>query len=141
MPGYQNTTAAQEKRERDARMKAEAENVAHAIEDEPLPSPAERREGAAKALWATLHSPRTHDRDRIQAARVILQNTPDTDPMAELAKRIGGSTAALLEFLEGAVVNVRAKLAAEETAAGQPPRFPVASIDHGDGGEPRRHGT
>jgi hypothetical protein len=121
-------------------MKAETENAARAIEEGPLPSLAVRREGAAKALWVTLHSPRTHDRDRIQAARVILQETArEFDPVAEFRRRLGTPQAAL-EWAEAFAEAMRREIAAGAQDTGQPSRLPVVPFDGGDAGEPERRG-
>ena len=120
MPGH---AASYETTERQLAENADAEAV-KAVEDEPLPPAEERREGAAKKLWAILHAPGTQKRDAIQAARVILQESAkELDPMGELRKRLGTPAklkAWALAVAEGAQREIDASAAGGKALASSP---------------------
>lgn len=116
-------------------MKAEAENVARAIEEEPLPPIDRLRDQMLRMLRAAALTPGSATNDQIQAARVVLQQTEgQTDPLADLAKRLGGSKADLLDWMRTNVAHLEAELAKElpaATPAGEPslPPTPPAKAE------------
>lgn len=89
--------------------------VAHADREDPLPPVGELRDQMFRMLRAAALTPGSATNDQIQAARVVLQQTDgQSDPTAELAKRLGGDKAGLLAWLDATATQVRAELAAEE---------------------------